>query len=254
MRAEWLAAASSSERVEHIFSSDADDEISQSLSEIRAGVVNPRMQGVSAVRNWNAAAAAARGDLLVVIADDLLPCARWDALLDEVLVDLDPLLTPFVVKIAESDSHRDLLLRHPVVSRAYYNRFGLWNPEYQGHYVDHDFTYAAYNHGLVLDGRRVRLTHMNAAYGHSATRTESQVRMMSESATDGRALFARHWPLWRRRSTKRYFRPKPGQTRIHEGKRLFRIGIAKLGYLKAIVPHRMRHLAQRHRGKAAAKG
>jgi len=240
VRSSWMASADFPERVEHIFSSDRDDEISQSFAEIRSSLVNPSIPSVSAVRNWNEAAKAAIGDLLVVIADDLMPCAGWDTLLDDVLVDLDPSRTAFVVKIAELENRDDLLLRHPVISRKYYERFGLWNSEYHGHYVDHDFTYAAYHHGLVLDGRRVRVTQLNAAYGQDVPLTASQVRMAAESAIDGRALFEKRWPQRRRRVTKRYFRPRPGLRRVPEWRRLGRIGLAKLGYLKGGIPRSLR--------------
>ena len=83
LRDKWIAAANQPGRVEHLFSSNADDEISMTCEEVAAGIIGCEMPGqVTAVRNWNAAAAACTGDLLVVIADDLHPlsgvgrCAR----------------------------------------------------------------------------------------------------------------------------------------------------------------------------------
>src|SRR6476646_7802668 len=70
----WLARAGDPEQIEHIFAFDADDELSAGFD----GVASPPRDGVTAVRNWNAAAAVATGDLLVTIADDLLPCEGWD--------------------------------------------------------------------------------------------------------------------------------------------------------------------------------
>ena len=42
------------------------------------------------------------GDVLVVIADDLLPVAGWDNQIDELCVDLDPRRAPFVIKLRDS--------------------------------------------------------------------------------------------------------------------------------------------------------
>ena len=66
----WLERAAHPERVEHIFALDADDRSSLEFTDGHLRVVSPGdAQWATSVRNWNAAASAASGSLLVVIAD-----------------------------------------------------------------------------------------------------------------------------------------------------------------------------------------
>ena len=87
----WLQSASLPEDVEHIFALDADDELSLISTDGYPRVVNPSSPDrVSAVRNWNCAAAASHGDLLFVIADDLEPVPDWDKTIRPIVGGLDP--------------------------------------------------------------------------------------------------------------------------------------------------------------------
>ena len=84
----------------------------------------------------------------------------WDRALIEMIGSLNPARTPFVVKVTDStDRIRLLLMRHPVASRAFYTRFGLFSDSYSGVYCDDDFTARAYWHSVILDGRSLQLEH-----------------------------------------------------------------------------------------------
>ena len=208
----WLAAAELPERVTHVFSSDADDEVSAAHPAIREGRVNPPQDGVSAVRNWNAAADAASGDVLVVIADDLFPAVGWDAQIEELCVDLDPRRASFVIKLRDSADDTWALIRHPVVSRRYFEKYGLWFPAYEGHGVDNDFTQAAHRRQLVIDGRQFHFDH-HCPHHNELPWTESQRKMLTSQELGAR-LFSERWPIWKRRFIRRYLSPAPGQQTI----------------------------------------
>src|SRR5882724_9650615 len=86
VRDAWLDRAVDPDSIEYVLSMDADDLATVAVTEGLPRLVNPPQGGaVTAVRNWNAAAAAANGDLLVVIADDLFPPHGWDRTLLETI-------------------------------------------------------------------------------------------------------------------------------------------------------------------------
>jgi hypothetical protein len=159
-RTAWLKAAYQPARVEYLFSFDADDPISAKLCATYASVVNPAWpRVVTSVRNWNAAAVSARGDILVVIADDLLPSASWDADLEQIVDHLDPLATPFAIKVTDNYDPTDNLIRHPIISRAFFNRFGLFHSDFYGICCDDDLSLRAWRYAVVLDGRKLVFAH-----------------------------------------------------------------------------------------------
>ena len=251
VRDEWIQRAASPERVEQVFACDTDDEISMSCSEIASGVVGEPMPGrVTAVRNWNAAAAVATGDLMVVIADDLHPPDRWDAALEALRRDLDPRRAGFVIKVSDSADPSNDLMRHPVLSRAYYERFGLWYPEYEGYLVDNDFTLAAHRRNVIIDGRAVRFEHRHPLHG--GVKTESH-QLIEVTRAAGRELLGRRWPMWKRRMVRWPLRPRNQQTTIGPLERAARGGVARLGYAGALVPDAARvRLRTWTRGSAPA--
>ena len=130
VRRTWLEHADSSSEVEHIFAMDEDDELSlRTTAGLRRVINPPSPERVSAVRNWNSAAASAQGDLLFVIADDLTPPPHWDSTLRSFVGTLDPNKFAFVVCVGDLDKGAELI-RHPVISRQFYSRFGLFGPEF----------------------------------------------------------------------------------------------------------------------------
>ena len=117
---------------------------------------------VTAVRNWNAAADASVGHLLFVIADDLTPPVGWDSILDGIVGALDPCRFAFAVRVADIDPRLDprpTLLRHPIVSRRFFEELGLFEPEYTGLFCDDDISLRSFRHAVVIDGSVLRLQH-----------------------------------------------------------------------------------------------
>ena len=144
VRNTWIQTADAPDSVEHIFALDADDLPSLRATEPYRRVVNPPSPDrISAVRNWNSAAAVARGDLLFAIADDLLPPPHWDSTLRSVVGSLEARTFSFAICVAQR-AQDPTHLRHPIVSRRFYTRFGLLSPEYTGMYCDD----GQYDHGL----------------------------------------------------------------------------------------------------------
>ena len=195
VRDAWLGRAVDPDTVEYLLSMDADDSATVALTEGLPRVVNPPWPGVvTAVRNWNAAAAAATGDLLVVIADDLFPPPGWDQALIEMIGRLDPVQTPFAVKVTDDPRPADVLLRHPVVSRAYYTRFGLFSPSYHGVYCDDDFTTRSFWCSVILDGRSLQLEHRHPGVTDEVARSESHDRLnRREEYERGQAQYRAAW-------------------------------------------------------------
>lgn len=249
VREEWLGRADQPALVEHLFACNADDLISLASPEIASGVVSVAAPGrVTAVRNWNAAAASSSGALLVVIADDLFPPVSWDSQLRRLIVDLDPLCAAFAINVRDSDDSRDGLLRHPIISRGHYEKYGLFHPSYEGIGVDNDFTLSAFRRGLVIDGRELVLEHRHPSRGADAS--ESHLAMSEASrCASGKALFDARWPRWKRHLWRRYLRPKSGQRRIGPAHRLWHGGLSRLGYLAGLAPVRARRTVRRVAGR-----
>jgi hypothetical protein len=197
VREEWLGRAFRPSRVEHVFSLDEDDEISVAATGGLSRVVNPAAPGVTAVRNWNAAAKAASGDLLFVIADDLTPPHGWDVTLDRLIGRLDPRRIAFAVRVADiepSTDSRPWLMRQPVVSRRYYEELGLFDDEYTGLFCDDDITLRSFWYAVVLDGSSLVLSHRRDVDQASA----SQERINTDvELARGRMLRDRQWGSFR---------------------------------------------------------
>jgi hypothetical protein len=212
VRAEWFASAAMPSRVEHVFALDADDEISIFATEGLTRVVSdPRPDTVTAVRNWNAAAGISTGHLLFVIADDLTPPAEWDSTLDEIIGALDPSRLAFAVRVADIDPRTDsrpTLLRHPVVSRRFFETLGLFDSEYTGLFCDDDITLRSFRRAVVIDGSALRLHHQRS----ERRPTESQRRInTAEELARGRQLRDERWGRARVPTRTAFFRPP----RIH---------------------------------------
>jgi len=208
VRADWLASAAIPRRIEHVFALDADDEISVRATEGFPRVISSALPGVvTAVRNWNAAADVSTGHLLFVIADDLTPPPGWDSTLDEIVGALDPCRLAFAVKVADvepTDDSRPTLLRHPVVSRRFFEMLGLFDPAYTGLFCDDDITLRSFRRAVVVDGSSLRLLH-DRSDSHP---TQSRRRINSEDElARGRRVRNRKWGTARIPSAAAFFRP-----------------------------------------------
>lgn len=234
LRHTWMQTADAPDFVEHIFALDADDLASLRATEGHRRVVNPASPDrISAVRNWNSAAAVAGGDLLFVIADDLVPPPHWDSTLHNVVGSLHPRAFAFaicVVQMQEDPTH----LRHPIVSRRFYARFGLFAPQFTGMYCDDDITIRAFNRAVVLNGTSLILEHRHPFLGPYSW-SESQQRMNARAEYDaGRRVFLSNWNRFRRAVRRDYFVPPPGSTAPHLRAAAWRSRLKVLGVASGI--------------------
>lgn len=193
VRDAWLTSADRPDLIDHIFALDADDADSLRWTADHRRVVSPALPGtVTAVRNWNAAAAACIGDILVVIADDLFPPRHWDLRLRRVIGRrLNPNKVPFAVKMQDGpQASTDLLMLHPVISRAFYDSFGLFDDRFTGIGCDMDLTRRALWHAAILDGRReLPMEHRrpirDQLSGSTATLNETSEYMRARAVYNG---------------------------------------------------------------------
>ena len=210
MKQAWLDAAVDPSTIECVFAMDDDDADSLRATTKDLRAVNSGGMGVTSVRNWNAAAAMATGDLLVVVADDLFPPPGWDRTLQDLVSGLDPRQHAFAIKLGDSpEDNRSRrwpmsrlpspLLRHPAVSRAHYTKLGLFSPKFSGVFCDNDITLRAFWKAVILDGRALGLNHRHPTLDAGYCRSDSQ--RLVNTATEyqrGKETFRDLWPRWRR--------------------------------------------------------
>jgi len=165
----------------------------------------------SAVQNWNAAAEKADGDLLFVISDDLNPFPGWDESLVSLCCSLDPHLVDFAVKIKDSPNHADTTLRHPIVSRKFYESFGLFDSDFRGVYCDNDITMRAYLLSQILDGRGLQFRHSHPHFESDVAESVSHKKINAQREYEkGAAVFKeKYGPLHRGLNLNRLFLPTP---------------------------------------------
>ena len=221
VRDAWLGRAADPASIEYLLSMDEDDITTVALTEGLPRLVNPCAGGgVTAVRNWNAAAAVSHGDLLVVIADDLFPAHGWDRTLLDIIGGLDPCRTAFAVKVADAPRPGDtrLLLRHPVISRAFYRKFGLFSPDFRGVYCDDDFTTRAFWRSAILDGRSMQLEHRHPGPSDEVASSESYERLnRREEYIFAAAQYSSAWSHRRRKARWLLVPTVPGDRLSHWG-------------------------------------
>jgi hypothetical protein len=245
-RDRWFELAVQPDLLEHIFAFNADDPLSALHPEISQGVSGPPQPGmVTAVRNWNSAAEVATGELLMVVADDLAPTQHgWDELLRALICDLDPLRVQLAMKVRDTRNPKIHLMLHPVVSRAFYARYGLFDSAYEGIGADNDFTLSAHAKGLVLDARSIVLEHRHPTANAKPTASHT-VMSSPESLLPGKARFNERWPIWKRRLSMRYLQPSPGVLTISPARLIARRFICRLGWLRGLVPAFVRRAVRR---------
>lgn len=150
----WIEACSS--YPEYICSIDKDDPYIKEYVSVfsKDGRENPlyRNEGVlyhndnrSAVDAINNAAKIAKGDILIVISDDIECFPGWDDYLMIAIGDKKD----FILKT--QDGIQKWICTLPILDRAYYNRFGyIYYPEYQHMFCDTELTMVA-----DLTGRKI---------------------------------------------------------------------------------------------------
>jgi hypothetical protein len=132
---------------------------------------------------------------MLVVSDDLFPARHWDESLDSILGGLDPQKRDFVVKIRDSPYPQDTGLRHPLVSRKFYEKFGLFDEAFRGVYCDDDITLRAFLFSFIVDGRALAFEHKHPFFGGVIGATASQSKMNDPREYEwGKAVFLQKWP------------------------------------------------------------
>lgn len=191
-RERWLVAADNPQLVEHVFAFDRDDEASVAgLGEFRHVVVEESNKGCVAA--WNLAARSSSGRILVQLSDDWLPIAGWDTRIIERFRDLS---RPGVLKINDGRRVDDLLCM-AIFTRPWLEEIGgdMFSPEYFGVYSDDEFSFRAYDAGVVIDARDIMLTHVHPNYDVRVQPDDTHRRQNDDRRlAEGRNIFLRRNP------------------------------------------------------------
>ena len=160
----WMTRAADPCRVEHIFAIDEDDaESREKLGRFRHVIAPADGYSVGA---WNAAAAAATGQVLVQCADDFIPPQSWDNGL--VFALGDKLKQPAVLRVGDG-LRKDGLITLAVVTREWLKREGtLFDPQFRNVYSDNDLTTRALRAGAIVDAPHLVFEHLHPIGGKAA--------------------------------------------------------------------------------------
>jgi len=116
----------------------------------------------SAVRNWNAAAKFADGEVMIVMSDDTAPPPNWDSQLENLMFqsnNLGPKMWVISDDRCPSDSY-SFLPRHPVMNREFYLRKGhIFDSQFHGRGADDDLLMTTIENSELYDGTSFRLHH-----------------------------------------------------------------------------------------------
>ena len=157
----WLKNSYHRDSIEYIPGLNKDDLEAVNDTEGMNRFISIETDFCTAVNNWNGAASISKGDILFAIADDLMPSKGWDKKLRELLINLNPRKYHFAIKINDSNSNFDTKMRHPIISRKYYEKFGLFDNKFRGVFCDDDITNTAFWKSLIIDGREIKIEHNN---------------------------------------------------------------------------------------------
>lgn len=197
----WLGTAQRPDLIDYVLAHDDDDPVSTRHASV-VTVAHPADPDWStAVRNWNAAAAVATGDLLLAIADDLHPTVGWDDHLRRLSAGLDPTVVAYTIKIGDSPRPGDVQLRHPVLSRRYYERFGLYDQRFHGLGCGMDLTRRAFWNSLIIDGRDLRVEHRHPSRDRPIPASRSQRRQNRDEEKQHALELLGTWPRWKPMAT-----------------------------------------------------
>jgi glycosyltransferase involved in cell wall biosynthesis len=185
----FIDRAHDPESVEYIYAVDEDDTESRKVLSRFGLVVVPPGGGI--VKAINAAALKARGQILVMAADDCLPPPRWDY---DVWQKMGDVHEPRV--LAVSDGYRkDALITHPIMNRAFYRRQGyFFCPEYPHLFCDTELTHRAHRAGQIIDGRDLIFRHNNPIFTGERPDALAQERNSLDAYRIGSEIFKRRNP------------------------------------------------------------
>ena len=173
----WLNRAKHPEKIEHCLGfefSDTQVRDEFNLPHIAAGIspdqltlfrATTPMDTPSAVRNWNAAASMSSGQILIGIADDLLPENGWDlALWEKISPHLEDIglwkVNDSRCVSGEIKNGTDMLPRHPVITRKLYEKYGFYfNPRYHSVGPDDEWLLESLKNSFLRDAREIYFHH-----------------------------------------------------------------------------------------------
>jgi len=113
-------------------------------------------------------------------------------------MNLNPKNETFAIKIRDSPEPQDTLMRHPIVSRAFFEQYGLFNENFNGVYCDNDITLRAFWEAILIDGRSASFEHSHPAINHEVVASESHAKMnRSEEYRHGESVLFQLWPQWK---------------------------------------------------------
>jgi hypothetical protein len=115
------------------------------------------------VAGWNIAATAAKGKVMIAVADDFLPPSGWDSL----LLSLEPKGWEdgeYVVKV--SDGCNATIFTLSILTRKRYERFGyMFYPKYPSMFNDTEFGEVAKRDGVVIFAEHLLFEHLHPSVG-----------------------------------------------------------------------------------------
>lgn len=207
----WMNSAIQPERIEYILAADNDDQFELppvDFSRLRIVTGPPNPESSTAVRNWNSAAEVATGQLYFVIADDVIPPSGWDHKLDQICAHLDPISQSFAIKVRDNNRRKDALMRHPIISKRFYEQYGLFNPYLSGVGCDNDITARAFWRAIIVDGRSLSCTHLHPSVDSRLVPTRSQKRHDHlQEFQRAASVLSKLWKPWQRRIRYQLVRP-----------------------------------------------
>jgi len=208
----WLKNSYQRDLIEYIPGLNKDDLEAINDTEGMNRFISMETDFCTAVNNWNGAASISKGDILFAIADDLLPSKGWDKKLRELLINLNPRKYDFAIKINDSNSNLDTKMRHPIISRRYYEKFGLFDNKFRGVFCDDDITNTAFWKSLIIDGREIEIYHNNRNQnkGKNFNIPISTININKESEYEfGFKIIQEKWSYKRLIAKKILFKKKP---------------------------------------------
>jgi hypothetical protein len=156
----WLERTAHPEQVEVVLSYDRGNAaMAHACAAVKGARVVENTGPANCVAGWNAAAQAATGDVLIMLADDWLPLNRWD----EALVHCAP--DGWWMKEHEvwiTDGYNTDLLTLTIITRRRYERFGyVFYPGYKSLFSDTEHTALAKADHVIIDARNLLFEHLH---------------------------------------------------------------------------------------------
>lgn len=166
----WLSRATRPERIEHIFAVDCDDESAAQLQRF-SSVMQQDPDG-HAVGAWNLAAKHSTGDILLQFSDDWECPPGWDEMIEQ-RIDIRQSQA-----LRISDGVRtDELMPMAIITRKFYEQYGLFDKHFKNQYSDAEFTIRAQKANAVIEARDIVFAHHHPIYEPSITTDETHRRV-----------------------------------------------------------------------------